>query len=753
MKRVLVNLIIATALVLPMLTYRGEPLPFSLPLVDQIEAAAYNWRQRLAVDPSAPASQDIAIVDIDATAISEYGTLPWHNDVIADLVTNLRDVHQTRMIVLLYPLRNDGSREPDRIFKDLISSFSNFDTLIVDSIRQMQLTYDPDARLQRGMDGRFVLFPYELDDSSRKVNTLPDPISLGGDGSRRQVRSIRSSIPLIAGFSGYSASKAEYSSYALATGFVADVIEEDATSRRLQFLARYAGQPYPSILLQALRYLDGQLVMEDLRIETAGGLLGPDSVSRIRVGKYEIPVSPDGSMLVDFSRVGTMNAFERHLAREILSDETSPYPGLRDKVVLVGASASDANDLVLTPIDQRMPRVQFYAAALANVLDGNGLRVPHNAWLIEAAALILFGLFLSLVLPKLSPILSLLMTIAISGAIYYLNFEVAWKGAGEVYRLAPFIILLVLMFFLSILSGFLIEWYSKRHVQNVLGQYLPPSLAKKLGESKKGFTMEGEIREMTILFSDVRGFTSISEQFTARDLTKFMNQMLTVLSKVIHDNKGTIDKYIGDAVMAFWNAPLDDPKHAAHAVQAAIGMQFAMEKLSASLVARGLPELRMGIGINSGETCVGNMGSAIRLAYTVMGDPVNLASRLEGITKQYDVPIIVGEKTYELSKDQIIYRPVDKVRVKGKQNAVTIYEPLGEKEFSSAEAQEKQTLSFNIWESYSDRCFIDMHTLLEEALSKFPDDGLFRTYKARAQQLIDAPPGDDWEPITNFDTK
>ena len=753
MKRVLVNLFIATALVLPMLTYQGEPLPFSFPLIDEIEDAAYNWRQQLAVGKAVQPSDTVAIVDIDATAISEYGTLPWHNDVVADLVTNLRDVHQTKMIVLLYPLRNDGSREPDRIFKDLIDSFSSFDELLIDSIRKMQSTYDPDARLQRGMDGRFVLFPYELDYSSRKVNTLPDPISLGGDGSRRQERSIRSSVPLLSGFSGYSASKAAYSNYALATGFVADVVDADATSRRFQFMARYAGQPYPSILLQALRFLGSQLVMEDLRIDTVGGLVGPDSISRVRVGQYEIPVSSDGSMLVDFSKVGAMGAFNKYSAREILSDDTPANPGLRNKIVLVGASASDANDLVLTPLGQRMPRVQFYAAAMENVLAGDGLKVPHNAWLIEAATLIVFGLFLSLILPKLSPILSLLMTLGISAAIYYLNFEVAWKGAGEVYRLAPFIILLVLMFFLSILSGFLIEWYSKRHVQNVLGQYLPPSLAKQLGESKKGFTMEGEIREMTILFSDVRGFTSISEKFTAQDLTKFMNQMLTVLSKVIHDNRGTIDKYIGDAVMAFWNAPLDDSKHAAHAVQAAIGMQFAMEKLSESLVSRGLPELKMGVGINSGETCVGNMGSAIRLAYTVMGDPVNLASRLEGITKQYEVPIIVGEHTYELSKEQIIYRPVDKVRVKGKQNAVTIYEPLGEYEYSSGEAQEKQEVSFKIWEAYSQRRFVELHTLLEEALAKFPTDGLFLTYRARAQRLIEAPPGDDWEPITNFDTK
>ena len=752
MKRVLVNLLIATALVLPMLTYQGAPLPFSFPLIDEIEDAAYNWRQQLAVEYSAEPSDEIAIINIDADAISQYGTLPWHNDVIADLVTNLRDVHETKMILLLYPLRNDGSREPDRIFKDLISSFSNFDTLIIDSIRQMQSTYDPDARLRRGLDGRFVLFPYELDFSDRKVSALPDPVSLGG-GDRRQQRSIRSSIPRLTGFTGYSVGKAAYSNYALATGFVADIVEKDATTRRFQFLARYAGQPYPSVALQALRFLDSQLVMDDLQIKTVGGLLGPDAIDKIRIGKYQIPVSSDGSMLVDFSKVGSVDAFDRYSALEILSDETAPKPGLRDKIVLVGASASDANDLVLTPLGHRMPRVQFYAAAMANVLEGDGLQVPNNAWLFESAALIIFGLFLSLILPKLSPILSLLMTIAIVAAIYYLNFEIAWKGNGEVYRLAPFIILLVLMFFLSILSGFLIEWYSKRHVQNVLGQYLPPSLAKQLGESKKGFSMEGEIREMSILFSDVRGFTSISEKFTAQDLTKFMNQMLTVLSKVIHDNRGTIDKYIGDAVMAFWNAPLDDSRHSIHAVQAALGMQFAMEKLSESLVSRGLPELKMGIGVNSGETCVGNMGSAIRLAYTVMGDPVNLASRLEGITKQYEVPIIVGEKTYELSKDEIIYRPVDKVRVKGKQNAVTIYEPLGEYEYASGAAKEKQEISFKIWEAYSQRRFVELHTLLEEALTKFPSDGLFMTYRARAQRLIEAPPGDDWEPITNFDTK
>ncbi len=265
--------------------------------------------------------------------------------------------------------------------------------------------------------------------------------------------------------------------------------------------------------------------------------------------------------------------------------------------------------------------------------------------------------------------------------------------------------------------------------------------------------MEGESRDMTILFSDVRGFTTISESLDPSDLTKLMNQMLSAMSYEIHHSRGTIDKYIGDAVMAFWNAPLDDPNHALNAVRGAMGMQRAMAKLSKELVEKGMPELKMGIGLNTGTACVGNMGSNIRLSYTVMGDTVNLASRLEGITKQYGVDIIVGERTYEMTKEHYLYRPVDAVRVKGKNQAVMIYSPIGDVRAATENMRQLHELSNEYWEMYNHRGFGNMVAIIEQLKAIFPDDGLLDIYLHKAQHLLAAPPPDDWEAVTNFDTK
>ncbi len=755
MKRFLINTVIAVVIILPMLTVNDKPYLLSLPLIGDLENAAYDWRQKQNADIWPEPDENFAIVDIDAATIRSHGAPPWHNDLISELIVNLRDVHGAKLVVLVDPLRNDSGRQSDAVFQKLIESFS-FDPLLVNSVRQIQTTYDADSSLRQGLDGRYVMIPYEFDDSARKINVLPDPKSFAADGeeitSHRMV--MRESIAQVAGFTGYYANPAQFYTYSAGSGFVTRATDPDGKARRMQLVGSYAGELYPSLALESLRFFENPSLPASFAVRADSRVLGAAAIESVSVGSFDIPLASDGSMLLNYNKVRTpKSAFRYHSAGKLLDPDTRPIAELRGKVAIVGSSSAEVNDLQLTPVGLTMPRVELFALGLSNIVSGEYLILQPNAWLLEAAGLILLGLLLSFALPRLSPIFSLLVTIAIGALLYYVNFEVAWKGNGNVYRIAPFAMLLALMFIINILSGFLIEWNSKRHVQGVLGQYLPPELARKFGESKKSFSMEGEIREMTVLFSDVRGFTGISEKFAAHDLTKFMNQMLTVLSQVIHANKGTIDKYIGDAVMAFWNAPLDDEQHATNSVRAALGMQQAMAKLSDQLVARGLPELKMGVGINSGEACVGNMGSSIRLAYTVMGDTVNLSSRLEGITKQYGIPIIVGEKTYELSKEDILYRPVDSVRVKGKEQAVTVYEPLAEMRYSNPALIAHRDLSVQIWEAYCARRFADMQALLETALAQHPSDGLLLKYAERAVRLLEAPPGDDWEPVTNYDTK
>ena len=286
------------------------------------------------------------------------------------------------------------------------------------------------------------------------------------------------------------------------------------------------------------------------------------------------------------------------------------------------------------------------------------------------------GLLMAAVLPLLNPLKSLLITIAVLIAALVINISVFHYG-NPVLPLASGLLMVLLLFALNMSYGYFIEARGKRQITGLFGQYVPPELVDEMAKNPGNFSMEGESREMTVLFSDVRGFTSISEALSPEDLREYINDYLTTMSTIIRSSfRGTLDKYIGDAIMAFWGAPLEDNEHPRHAIQAGLKMITRLKEVQPEFKARGLPEINIGVGINPGRVSVGNMGSSLRLAYTVMGDAVNLASRLEGITKEYGVQIIIGEET-KASVDDVETRELDKVRVKGKDLAVTIYEPLG----------------------------------------------------------------------------
>jgi adenylate cyclase len=273
-----------------------------------------------------------------------------------------------------------------------------------------------------------------------------------------------------------------------------------------------------------------------------------------------------------------------------------------------------------------------------------------------------------------------------------------------------------------------------------------------MSEREEDFGIGGDSREMTVLFSDVRNFTSISEDLEPDELTRMMNAYLTPMTGIIHRQKGTIDKYIGDAVMAFWGAPLHDPEHPRSAVVAALEMSRQMDQVRTEFRSRGWPELHIGIGINSGMMNVGNMGSEFRMAYTVLGDAVNLGSRLEGLTKEFGVEIIVSESTREAAPD-ILFRDLGAVRVKGKEHAVNIYEPVGVEEEISPETRHLLALYEKAISAYRGRQWEQAQQLLQLLLQEEPDRKLYRLYLDRAEQLMESPPGDDWDSVITFKTK
>jgi adenylate cyclase len=461
-----------------------------------------------------------------------------------------------------------------------------------------------------------------------------------------------------------------------------------------------------------------------------------------------IPVDADISALVPFR--GMAGSFRYIPAVDVITRKADPAL-LADRIVLVGSSAAGLNDLRATPADPVLPGVEVHATMISGILDGSIKDKP--AFLLGADLLLLglLGGLLALVLPLLSPFRGTLLAGVTIGALVAGNLWL-WQAANLVMPLAGTALTLFAIYVCNMSWGFFVESRSKRQFASLFGQYVPPELVDEMARDPEAYSMEGRNEQLTVLFSDVRGFTTISEGLDPKELAHLMNAYLGAMTEVVRRKRGTLDKYIGDAIMAFWGAPVADPGHAAHAIETALEMQVELRKLDEPFRQRGWPELHIGVGINSGTMTVGDMGSPVRKSYTVMGDSVNLGSRLEGITKEYGVGILVGEDTQRLAP-QFAYRELDRVRVKGKDEPVAIYEPLGYPEDlapAEADAVRKWTDALaHFRQQHWDAAELALRALV----AADPGRHLYHLYLERIAHLRADPPGPGWDGVTTFKTK
>jgi adenylate cyclase len=357
---------------------------------------------------------------------------------------------------------------------------------------------------------------------------------------------------------------------------------------------------------------------------------------------------------------------------------------------------------------------------------------------------------MSLLLPLVSPLIAATGTVSIS-LLTILITVIAWNNQ-LILPLASPLLLIILIFVLDMTFGFFIESRDKRQLTHLFGQYIPPELVDEMNDAPTDFSIDGENREMTVLFSDVRGFTTLSEGMDPKQLTQLMNALLTPMTRVIHKNRGTIDKYMGDAIMSFWGAPLKDSEHARHALYAALEMMDELKVMQKDFKARGWPLVNIGIGLNTGNMNVGNMGSEFRMAYTVLGDAVNQGSRLEGLTKYYGVNIIVSETTKD-SISEYIFRELDLVTVLGKNESVAIYEPVGhrndlDKSIISEITDYKRALREFRSQNW-DRAEVGFFNLSRAD----SDRRLYQIYLDRITHFRKEPPRDDWDGVFTHTTK
>jgi adenylate cyclase len=328
-----------------------------------------------------------------------------------------------------------------------------------------------------------------------------------------------------------------------------------------------------------------------------------------------------------------------------------------------------------------------------------------------------------------------------------------WKELQLVIPLASTLTMIWTLFLFNMGLGYFLESRHKRQLTSLFGQYVPSQLVDEMSKNPSAnFSLEGDSREMTVLFSDVRGFTSISEGLSPQELSQLMNTFLTPMTYSIHHHRGTIDKYMGDAIMAFWGAPLLDPDHAKNALLAALEMIKKLDELQPIFKSKGWPEIHIGIGLNTGIMNVGNMGSEFRMAYTVLGDAVNLGSRLEGLTKQYGVSIIVSE-TVKTQVKEHSFRELDRVRVKGKDKPVAIFEPLGEYVAQDSATRQELELYHQALSLYRRQYWDEAESILNSLHIKTPSRLIYKIYLERITYFKAHPPEINWDGVTTFTTK
>lgn len=713
---------------------------FEIPLLTSLEAKLYDMRMALSM---APGQDDrIVIVDIDERSLAELGRWPWSRDKLAQLVDRLFQDYQVAVLGFDIVFAEPDTSSGLPVLQQLAQKELAGDTQLQLVLPGLAERLDFDARFARSLHQRPVVLGYYFShDNDNRYGMLPRPVL--------PASALRDAGEALGEETGYGANVALLMQHAASAGHFVPSPDSDGVTRRVQMLLRHQAQLYEPLSLAVVRaFLD----FPPIEVVYPSQSRADDayrSFERLQVGPLSIPVDAGGNALVPYR--GRAFSFPYFPAVDVLQGKIAPEL-LQGRIVLIGTSAPGLKDLRVTPLQSVYPGVEIHANLIAGMLDQTILNRPAYLLALEWLLLLLAGAMLTWVLLNFGPLVSSLTTLMVLLLLVGLNLWM-WQRWHYVLPLASTVVLVLGLYILNMTWGYFFESRRKRQMASLFGRYAPPELVAKMSADPEKYTMEGQSRELTILFSDVRGFTALSESMEPKLLTRLMNEFLTALTQVIREQYlGTIDKYMGDCVMAFWGAPFDQPQHARQAVLAALDMQRAIAQLNPRLQQQGFPPLQIGIGINTGRVTVGDMGSTFRKAYTVMGDAVNLASRLEGITKYYGVGIVVGESTRQAVPD-VLFRELDRVRVKGKQQAIAIYQPLALAQAVSP-AQQAAVAQFDrALQAYRQQSWEQAQLLLDELQAQYPEDQLYQLYRQRVSHYRQHPPPADWDGVHEFDNK
>lgn len=693
------------------------------------ELRVRTWDYFQLFEPRVKTMRPVTIVDIDEKSLADprLGQWPWPRTRIADIIT-----HLTRLGAVVIAF-DAIFPEPDRLNPDIAAdTFRNLDEATRDKLKALPSN---DRIFADAIRASRVVLGESGGPNVRALDQNLPVTGLAMLGEEPQ--------PFMYKFPGLLRNVEVLEQAAAGRGLFTIRPERDGIVRRVPMIMVAQDVTMPSLSFEMLRVASGSDTIL-IKADKAG-------IQSVGVRGFTIPTDANGQLWVHYARHDP----SIYVSAVDVMDNRVPQDRIAGKLVLIGTSATGLNDIKTTPVSPALPGVEVHAQVLESALSGGVVWQPNFGIALEFFGALILGLLVIVFAPNFGPVTLVLVgslfATALAGTSWFfytqhkllLDFTYPMMSTTAIY--------LTLIF-----ASFVREQSQRRQIRSAFGQYLSPALVEQLAQSPEKLVLGGEEREMTIMFSDMRGFTSISETYKndPQGLTALMNRFLTPLTNAILNRKGTIDKYMGDAIMAFWNAPLDDKEHQINACEAALDMLARCDELNQKREREakegGHPyiPLNIGVGLNTGTCVVGNMGSDVRFDYSVFGDSVNLASRLEGQSKEYGFPIIVGSKTAMAVKDRFAILELDFIMVKGKKEPEVIYAIAGREDVAqSGRFQRLRNLTIEMLACYRKRDWDGALAAVERGRNS--DDGqalsaLYRLYEARIRSYIENPPPADW---------
>jgi len=642
-------------------------------------------------------SNEIVIVDLGEQSIERFGQWPWDRRDLAKIIARINELEA--MMVIMPVLMSEVDRQGGD--STLAQELANIPSVIVQAPTNQNKR--PDA-VRRGVS------------------------VMGGDPDE-----------FLFTWPGALAPRPELAQSAGGVGTAAVAPEVDGVVRRMPLIVNVGKDYYPNVTLEAIRVLADEQSYQ-VRV-------GDNGVEKVRIPNIPvIDTDPNARIWLRWS-----NLFTRYEATDILDKNID----LKDKIVVIGLSVEGLGGIIATPRGEMWAH-DLQAAALQTVIDGISPSRPWWSDLAELVAILFVAIVVIALMPRLPIWAMALLLVATLGGIIQSGLFL-WTEYSFLLDIYFVSFSALLLYGHGLFARFVREFLQKQQIKKQFGTYLSPALVEKLQKNPELLRLGGETRELSIMFTDVRGFTAISEHYgpDVQGLTAIMNKYMTAMTAKILANNGTLDKYIGDAQMAFWNAPLDDSKHAINAVKTALLMLKDLESFNNEIAKDGVPPFGMGLGINTGSVVVGNMGSDQRFDYTCLGDSVNLASRLEGQSKPYGVKLVIGQTTNEQVKDHFFTVELDYIAVKGKKEGIRIFTVIEEEGLLRSKLFTERELHNKMLSYYKSRAWDQAIAMCKTLTSSFEGQlqSYYQMWIERCQDLKQNDPGPGWDTVYRATSK